>query len=334
MSEYRFYVVNDLISGHKSSVEYFEDVRVALDRYLSLENNTVRLPALGIEAGNGGLDLIHGINGENVLVPDYRRQGLTWSPEMQSVLNDVNKFVEMFVLEGVVQREFLTVPLVDSVRTIVPATLSRDDYDDGYCNDKTLKTSRRNGLDGIDSLFIQGHGWVVYSDLVENPEKYCSDGFLYVDAMNVAYIRDKNVVGLDGRMDVCPSDFAKMVERINKPYVLVAYDANDYNFQYKGKHDYIVASYDNLSDSVKAWYDFKEKHPEAPMYVGHQERGRESAVFNGVNDDFEALTRAEAAKIYGFDMDENTVDALIADAGARCEPTDSHDVKNIDYTKD
>ncbi len=317
MSECKFYVVNDLISGHQGAVEYFDDVCTALDRYLSLENNKERLPALGIQVGNGSMDLIQGINGENVLVPDYRRNGAALSEDMKAALNDIHEIMKMFVLEeGVVQREFLTVPLVDTARVIVPVTLKREDYDDGYCTGKTLKTSRRDGLDAVDSLFIQGHGWVVYSDLLANPEQYCKDGYLSVDAINVVYIRDNNVVGIDGRMDTCPSDFAKMVERIKKPYTLVAHDVNDYNFQYKGKHDYIVASFDNMSDAVKAWYDLKERHPGVPMFVGRREHGRESAVFNGINDDLESISREEAGRIYGF-ADEKTVDTLIADAGTR-----------------
>ena len=332
MSEYKFYVVNDLISGHQGVVEYFNDVRAALDRYLALENNKERLPALGIQVGNGSMDLIQGIHGENVLVPDYRRPGVRLAPEMQNALEDIYKFVEMFVLEGVVQREFLTVRLVDDARVIVPVTLNREDYDDKYCEGKTLKTSRRDGLDAVDSLYIQGHGWVVYSDLAAEPEKYCKDGFLSVDAMNVAYIRDKHVVGIDGRMDVCPSDFAKMVERIIKTYALVVYDEVDYNFQYKGKHDFIVASFENIADAVKTWYDLSARHPDVPMYVGRLERGRESAVFNGRNGASEIISREEAGRIYGF-ADEKSVETLIAEANERSAPIKDKDSKNIDFLK-
>ena len=329
MSDIRFYVVDDLISGHSGAVEYFDDVKGALGRYLALENNAERMPALGVQVGNGGLDLIQGICGENVLVPDYRRPGILCAPDMQDALDDIYEIVKMFVLEGVVRQEFLTVPLVDSVRTLVPVTMQREDYEEGYCKGKTLKTSHRDGLDALDSLFITGHGWVVFSDLQANPEQYCKDGYLSVDAMNVVYIRDKNVVGIDGRMDVCPSDFAKMVERVNKPYVLVAYDAFDYNFQYKGKHDFIVASYESLPEAVMAWYDFSDRNPGVPMYVGQKERGREVSVFNGKNADFESISREDAGRIYGFDADGKTVETLIADASERsiCAPRGDAEVR-------
>ena len=319
MLKYNFYVVSDLNSGHESVVEYFDDGATALARYLEMENSDEKLPALGIQTGDGGLDLIQGIYGENVLVRDYCRPGLVLSPEMQEAVNDISPFIEKCVLEGVAQREFLTVRLADSYRAIVPVTLKRDDYDDGYCENKVLKTTNRSGLDAIDSLFVRGHGWVVGSDLLAEPEKYCQDGFIQVDAINAVYIRDKNVTGLDGRMDVCPTDFAKMVRMINKPYALVVYDSYDYTCQYKGKHDYIVASYETLPEAVKAWYDYSDKHPDVPMYVGHQERGRESSVFNGVNNDFEKISRAEAAAIYGFE-DEKSVNERIADAERSCAP--------------
>lgn len=311
MGNYKLYVIDNL-NNAGCHVDYFDTAAEALKRYREHNNNSMEMPVLGIQAGNGSLDLIHGINGENILVPDYRRS-TNLSQDMMNILDDVDDIVHQFILDGVVSWEYCITPIVDSVRVTVPIPGNSDGYQDGYCQDKVLKTSRRTGRDAIDSLFVNGHGWVSYKDLWSNPDDYAKDGVLKVEALNVVYVLEKKVVGIDGRMDVHPADFARMVNNISKPFALIAYDDNDYSYQYKDQHNYIVGSHDNISDAVKAWYDIKLSHSNLNLYVGHAENGRESAVFNGMDDNFQAISYEEAAITYGFE-EEKTVDRLIRDA--------------------
>lgn len=313
MAGCKFYVIDNLKNAG-CQFDYFNDISDAVTRFYEHENVPGKTPVLGVQVGMGSMDLIHGVNGNNVLCRDYRNSA-NLSEDMRSVLKEINNIVDKFVTDGTVTCEYCSELLLDSALVLVPISKSKDGYDDRYCDGKILKTSFRYGCDAIDEAFVKGHGWVGYQELRTNTGEYCKDGVLSVDALNVIYVLERNRVGVDGRMDVSPADFVKMVDKINKPYTLVAYDTQNYNYQYKDRHDFIVGSYDDVSDAVKAWYDIKTKHSDLKLYVAHLENGRESAVFNGVDDNFEEISYDKAAEMFGFEG-EKTVESLIREATA------------------
>lgn len=327
---FEFYVIDDLNkSGYH--MEHFDKLMDAVNFFCNMDGSNGKMPALGFQVGTSGLDLMYKINERNVLVPDYKKMDVM-SEDMQGIETPIFEAVKRLVDEGFVNHELanalLPKHLANGLSVVVPVSLGTFDLKDSYCKDKVLKTTNKSGLDAIDSLFVEGHGWVAYQSLCFNPEVYCKDGVLKVDMLNVCYVLEKNLVGIDGRMDIKPSDFLKMVEDINKPYHISVYDENEYKHQYENQHNFIVASFDTLPEAVKAWYDIEERVKVTPGVV---DKASGSCVFNGSNGDLEYIPREDAAKVYGFVCDneetKKSIDDIIHEA-TRVSETSGSEIKN------
>lgn len=317
MSEIQYYVVDDMKQNF--NCEYFTDIRIALERFEEAKHTLDKFPSLGIQVENSSLDLLHGINGEAVLVPDYRKiaeNPENWSAAIIEAKGEIQESVNWLVNEKwcvaqQYQNSLLPNWLQGDVKILVPVSLG-DEPTNSYCNGKVLKTTLSTGLDAIDSFYIEGHGWVTYNEFLKNPDEYVSGGVIKVPMLNAVYVYEKNVVGIDGRMDIAPHDFAAMVHHINKPYSIVAYDAQNYNYQYKDKHDYIVASFDDIQSAVKKWYDIQETNKGIPLYVQSRDSGELVSIFNGMDKDLKDVEYSKAVELYDLKADKSLEDVLRA----------------------
>lgn len=325
---FQFYVIDDL-NKQGYHMEHFDNLMEAVNFFSNMDSANGKLPALGFQIGNYGLDLMHRINDRNVLVPDYKKIDVM-SEDMKGIKAPIFEAVKCLVDECYVKHELanalLPKYLADGLNVVVPVSLGTFGMKDSYCKDKILKTAHKSGLDAIDSFFIEGHGWVGFQEVCKNPEEYSKDGVLKIDMLNVCYVFEKNLVGLDSRMDIKPSDFLMMVEDINKPYHISVYDKNEYNFQYKNQHNFIVASYNTLPEAVKAWYDIDKRTEYTPGVVRDG-----SCLFNGCDGNLKEISYEEAANLYGFDCDkekqEKSIDDIINDA-TRVSETSGFENKN------
>lgn len=323
MDKMRFYVIDDLKSNF--SIEYFDDIGAALERFQEAKGQKKALPALGVRIGDGSLDLVHGVNGEAVLVPDYRHNE-NFSEPMKAAEGDIQEAVRWLVLEAgnilyEYQNDIMPAWIGRDVTVLVPVTLG-DEPKSSYCEGKVLKTELQSGIDAIDSLYIEMHGWVGYNELIKHPEEYVADGVIKVPQMNVVYVQDKNVVGMDGRMDIAPCDFKAMVNDINKPYSLIVYDGTQYTNEFRNKHDFIVASYDDPASAVKGWYELQERKRVPALVQNAQTR---EVLFNGYDENDQRMSIKEAAKKFGFN--DSDLDARLSDAVERAGKPESKDME-------
>lgn len=309
MNNFEFYVIDDL-NKNNFHIERFKPAQIddALNLFQSLTKDDKNLSCFGVQYATGSLDLVHRVNGDSVLVKDYLKVGQSTETSIQG---EIESAVARLVSEGIVKYSYAETISVPNAKVVVPIDNDADLKMNSYCADKVLKTSHRSGLNSIDSLFVEGHGWVGFQELSQNAEKYSDNGILKVDMLNVCYAYKRNFVGLGGRMDITPSDFSAMANEINKPYALVAFDAVHYRHQYEGVHNFIVDSFNDLSDAVKAWYDAKDKRPDIPVFVQEQNGpGRASVVFNGVDEELNEISREQAAALYDF-KDDVSLDSVL-----------------------
>lgn len=294
--DFVFYVIEDLKKSVFSKSQ-FHSLNEALSSFQSVadnEENKSGLPALGVENGQFSLDLLHCVNGCKVLVNDYKQADL--SEEMVALSPVLDKVVSYLVDEADVRHVYsrdLFSRVFPAPSVIVPIGGKPDGFENSYCADKRLKTIG-GGLDSINQLLIDGHGWVDYAVLLADATPYCKDGALTVFGVNVHYSLSKNLTGLDGQMDVSVSDFSRMLSDVNKEFSLLVYDARYGN-------PYVVDSFDNLSDAVKAWYSLPEEvSAQVVQTAGYHYK---QVVFNGIDDNFEQIPREKAAREYGFEDD-------------------------------
>lgn len=284
MNKLKFYVIEDMHQGF--DCVYFEDVASALERFQEAKADTSKFPALGVRIGDGSMDLLHSVCGEAVLVPDYRDMS-NFSEPMKAAEENIREVVRWLIEEKwcagfEYQSSILPAWGYSDVKVLVPATIGNEPKN-SYCNDKILKTTLSSGIDAIDSLYIENHGWVAYNELLKNTKEYAPEGFIKVQQLNVVYVREKNIVGIDGWMDIAPHDFSTMVGQINKPYSVVAYDKQDYFLQYKDKHEFIIASYETASEAIKGMSDIRERTGNIPLIVQSRDSGHLISSYNGKN---------------------------------------------------
>lgn len=321
LGKMRFYVIDD--KRNQVGITPFDGVAEAYERFREVCKFKNWMPALGVQVGDGMIDLLHGVNGEPVLVPDYRYTD-NFSEPMLERLEDIKAAVEWLVLEGggisyEYSHDILPMWMQGSVNTLVPVTLG-ESYLSSYCKDKVLKTTNRWGQDAIDSLYLEMHGWVAYDELLKHPDEYVADGTIKVQYLNVNYVREQNVVGIDGQMDVSPCEFKEMVEQINKPYALLARDGAKYTGSFLDKHEFIVASFNTAQEAVRGWYEVQERK-RVPLLVQSYVPGEQCVVFNGFAEDGVPLNIEDAAKTFGFEVDSG-LDEMIARVTERCEVTE------------
>ncbi len=328
-----FYVANDL-NKPGTHFETFDNVKQALDLYLSLDSQDGKMPVLGCQKDNSGVDLIHGVNGENILVLDYQNKYM--SNTIKNIVGELDDIVQHLINEGAVKYQYDKNfgPLSRSSKVVVPVVSKENEIENTYIADKVLKARDGFGWTAIDSCFVGGHGWVGGEELFNNPEKYCDNGMMKIMQVNVCYVRENKFVGIDGRMDISPADFVKMAEQIQKPYCISVYDKNNYNYQYNNLHNFTVASFDTLPEAIKAWYDINEKVEFTPGVV---DKAAGSCVFNGCDENFEAISYKQAAEIYGFTYekvgDERSIDMIINDASERSGASKTGK-ENIEFEKE
>ena len=284
MSKMDFYVIDDMKKAF--DCEHFDNVASALERFQEVKADTSKFPALGVRVADGSVDLLHGVNGEAVLVPDYRDMS-NFSEPMKEAEEDICEAVRWLIEDKwsvgfEYQNSILPAWGYSDVKVLVPLTIGNEPKN-SYCNGKVLKATLSSGIDAIDSLYIENHGWVAYNELLKNSKEYAPEGFIKVQQLNVVYVREKNVIGIDGRMDIAPHDFAAMVSQINKPYSLVVYDKQDYLLQYKDKHEFIVASYDKAPDAIQRMNDIGERTGNIPLIVQSRDSGHLISSYNGRN---------------------------------------------------
>lgn len=326
MDKIRFYVIEDLKKN--TGCLYFGDVAAAHERFMEVLGNQGTQPGLGVEVADGAVDLLHGVGGTAVLVPDIYQKDAAWSEPMKAALGDIQEAARWLVMEGggvsyEYQNGIVPAWLQGDVKVLVPVTLG-EKAPSSYCDDKVLKTTVPTGLDAIDSLYLENHGWVAYDELLRNSKEYAADGVIKVQFLNVNYVQEKNVVGIDGGMDISPAEFKGMVERISRPYQLSAYDGTKYTGSYRDKHEFIVGSFETIAEAVKGWYEVQERR-RVPMLVESHVPGEDRVVFNGYDESDKRMSYEEAAGKFGLDLKE--LDAVLGDAENRagkikreCEP--------------
>ena len=103
---YKFYVIEDLNQNifniKRFEKEHFDD---ALALFSSYPSGNGEMPSLGIENGGRSLDILHGVNGENVLVIDYRMKDVL-SAQINSIYDDIEAVVNKLIKDGVVNLEY------------------------------------------------------------------------------------------------------------------------------------------------------------------------------------------------------------------------------------
>lgn len=104
--DYKFYVIDDLNKNvfniKRFDNQHFED---ALILFLNHPSKNGEMPAFGIENEGYSLDIIHGVNGEDVLVTDYRMKEAL-SPQLNSIYDDIEAVVNRLIKDGVVELEY------------------------------------------------------------------------------------------------------------------------------------------------------------------------------------------------------------------------------------
>lgn len=298
-----FYVVDDLKS-RDYKINRFQSMNEALTAFRAAVSVAGGIPALGVEVGAGSLDLVHRVNGNYVLVQEYKNENL--SDAMLAVRGQLDKIVAILKDEIGVTHTYNHVffdRIGRSCPVIAPIGKKDDGFDNSYCADRRLKTVSGFGFDSINQLFIVGHGWVDYKKVREDPEAFCENGVICVEGVNVNYVLNKNFVGVNGQMDISVHDFSTMLQDVNKEFSLRVYEARLDN-------SYIVGSYDNIMDAVRAWYELPAGlTAQVNQTIGYS---YQQPVFNGVDDNFDEIPYEKAAEMYGFENEG--VERLIADA--------------------
>ena len=284
------------------------------------------MPVLGIQVDYGSLDLIHRLNGDYVLVTDHKNEMV--SPSIKSVRDYIENIANELINEGAVRYKYchtISPRSHSSVKIISP--IVTDFVPDVYCNDKILKAGDGLPTTAINEILVDGDGWVNYKDFLNDPSKYGDNGVLKVEQVNVAYVRSDKLVGVDGQMDLSIANFEAMAEKINKPYYISVSDQSCSRYD---RSNFAVASFNNLSDAVKAWYEINEKTEYTP---GVMDKEAGCCVFNGCDNNFEEITYERAAEMYGFDKIEN-IDKLITDATQTVAQTDKDEYSKPFVEKD
>lgn len=337
MISLEFYFIENLKENFECV--YCKDIVSALEQFQEALQIKGARPALGVRviegsAEMGALDLLHGFNGDAVLVPDYRDLS-NCSKAMQAAEQDLREAVrwlieEKWCVKYEYQNDLLPVWAQGGVSVLVPITLGNEQKS-SYCEGKVLKAEFSSGVDAIDSLYIEYHGWVAYNELLKHPDEYVSDGAIVVPQLNVAYVLENHVVGIDGRMDIAPHDFAAMVNQINKPYALVVYDGQDYTMQYRGKHEFIVASYDDVASAVQGWYEVQERlqgRRYIPMLVQSYVPGEARVVFNGFDENSQRMSYQQAVEKFGL-PEQKGLDSVIGQAAREANERNAADKSSI-----
>lgn len=329
---FEFYVIDDL-RKQGYHMEHFDNLNGALELFSSLDGSEGKMPTLGIQVGNGGYDLIHRLNGENVLIRDYEK-GKYLSDDINSLSNEMREITQFLIDNGIVGYEYChsVIPrnwLHTDMSVVTP--IEPDFVPDSYCEDKILKAGDGVPCTAINELFITGHGWVDFKDisLNDNIMKYTDNGLIKVERVNVDYVKSDKLVGVDGQIDLSVHNFEVMADKINKPYYISVHVASYNRFE---RSSFAVMSFDTLPEAVKAWYEVNEKTEFTP---GVRDRAAGCCVFNGCNDNLEEISYEKAAEIYGFDK-IGDIDGLIADAVKTAEKS-VEDVKekgNIELEKE
>lgn len=303
--DFRFYVIEDLRAGRAPVVQVTtESLNEALSWFDEFSRHEGALPALGARKGEYCLDLLQRVNGNNVLVRDYKNDNVSVS--IKVLRPTLDKIVGYLIDEGAATHAYyydLFSRVGRSCPVVGPVGRSEDGFDNGYCEDKRLKTSAGYGRDAINQVLVVGHGWVEYRDLLEEPGKYWENGVLQVEGINVNYVLNKHLVGIDGQMDVSVHDFSMMVKDIRKEFSLVVFDNRLDDW-------YVGATFDEMKDAVKAFYALPADA------VGHVKQTLEGdyqqVVFNGVDESFDEIPFEKAARMFGFDNGD--IGRLIANA--------------------
>ena len=104
--DYKFYVIEDLNQNvfniKRFDSMHFED---ALVLFLNYPSKNGEIPAFGIEYKGYSLDIIHGVEGEDILVTDYRMKDAL-SPQINSIYDDIEGIVNHLIRQGVVELEY------------------------------------------------------------------------------------------------------------------------------------------------------------------------------------------------------------------------------------
>lgn len=306
-----FYVIDDLKS-RVYQTHRFQSMNEAVVAFRGTEPKEGEVPVLGVEVGTSSLDLVHRVNEINVLVSEYKNDNL--SERMLVVRGQLDKLVAFLKDELGISHTYCHAffdRIGRSCPVIAPLGKCEDGFDESYCADKRLKTISGFGFDAVNQLFVLGHGWVNYSDVKEAPDAFCKNGVMCVENVNVNYVLKKNFVGINGQMDISVHDFTQMLRDVNKEFSLRVYEPRLDN-------SYIVNSYDNLKDAVRAWYELPANlSAQVNQTVGYS---YQQIIFNGVDDNFDDIPYEKAAEMYGFESDG--VEQVIADAKGRINSDD------------
>lgn len=295
--DFEFFVIDDLRKNDFHQ-EHFDNLKSAVELFGSLDGSGSKMPTLGVRVGSGSLDLIHRLNGENVLVSDYKNEQAL-SADVKAAINEIEAVAKELINEGAVRYRYSNVilPWRDySVKVIAP--IVPDFVPDAYCNDKILKAGGGIPATAINEIYLDGDGWVNYKDFLKDPSQYVENGVLKVESVNVAYVKSDRLVGVDGQMDLSVDNFEAMAEKLNKAYFISVPDVENSRYE---RSNFAVASFDTLPEAVKAWYEVNEKTEHTPGVVSKAEG---CCVFNGCNENLEEISYETASKIYGFELDE------------------------------
>ena len=318
-NDFGFYVIDDL-KKHDFKTKRFQSLNEAMAEFRAVESGAGGIPAFGVEVGAGSLDLVHRVNGNNVLVQEYKNENL--SEAMVAVRGQLDKLAAFLRGEAGVTHTYCHAffdRIGRSCPVISPIGKNDDGFDNNYCANKRLKTVSGFGFDSINQLYINGHGWVYYKDIKEDPDAFCENGVMCVEGVNVNYIRKEKLVGINGQMDISVHDFIEMLQDVNKEFSLRVYDSRLDN-------SYIIASFDNIGDAVRAWYELPaELTAQVNQTIGYS---YQQIIFNGVDDNFDEIPYEKAAEMYGFEI--KGVERLIADAtGKSVQQTHDNSEKSV-----
>ena len=103
---YKFYVIEDL-NKSPFNIKRFDaqQFNAALDLFLGFPSQGGQLPALGVENGGYSIDILHAVNGESILVTDYRMREVL-SPQINAIYGDIEAIVNELVNNGTVRLEY------------------------------------------------------------------------------------------------------------------------------------------------------------------------------------------------------------------------------------
>ena len=103
---YKFYVIDDL-NKNLFNIKRFEKQHFtdAIELFLGYSSKNSEMPSLGIENEGRSLDILHGVNGENILVTDYRMREVL-SPQINAIYDDIEAIVNRLIDDGVVKLEY------------------------------------------------------------------------------------------------------------------------------------------------------------------------------------------------------------------------------------